>query len=78
MDAVTKKTKFKEKLINDINDDDMMTKIIRALTTIKKTNEITIEAGGSFHLGKNIRGAKSPKSANRSNQKKKKNQNLML
>ena len=33
--------KLKEQFINGINDDDLMMKITRELTVIKKTNEIT-------------------------------------
>ena len=40
-DYKEKVRKLKELFINGMNDDDMMTEIIRELTTIKKTNEIT-------------------------------------
>ena len=36
-----KDTRLKEQFINGINDDDMMTKIIRELTVFKRTNETT-------------------------------------
>ena len=38
-----KDRKLKEQFTNGINDDDMMTEIIRELTTIKKTKEVTCQ-----------------------------------
>ena len=35
--------RLKEQFMNSIKDNDMMTKIIRELTMIKKTNKITCE-----------------------------------
>ena len=40
-DYKEKDRRLKEQFINGINDDDMMTEIIRELPTIKNTNEIT-------------------------------------
>ena len=42
-DYKEKDRRLKDKFINDINDDDTMTKIIMELTTFKKTNEIPSE-----------------------------------
>ena len=38
-----KERRVKEQLTNGIHDDDMMTEIIRELTTIEKTNDVTNE-----------------------------------
>ena len=40
---VQRKRRSKEQWTNGINHNDMMTEIIRELTTIKKTNEVTRE-----------------------------------
>ena len=41
--TIKKDRRLKKKFINGINDDDMVTDIIRELTSITKTNEITSE-----------------------------------
>ena len=38
-----KDRRLKEQFINDINDDNMMTEILRKLTIIKGTNDLTID-----------------------------------
>ena len=42
-DYKEKDRRLKEQFINGINDEDMMTEIIRELTKIQKTNEVTSE-----------------------------------
>ena len=39
----TEDRRLNEKFINGINDDDMMTEIMRGLTAVRNTNEITSE-----------------------------------
>ena len=56
-----KDRKLKEQFIDGINDNDMMTEIIRELTAIKKTNEIPVT---KYSMGQKGRGTKGPKSAN--------------
>ena len=50
-----------EQLINDIKDDEMMTELIRELTSIKKTNESTNEQ--VLSCARNSQGTKSPDSS---------------